>query len=564
MESLGTAVLELVADIKPLAAGLEKGKAMSEDMAKTTATGFRGGITKAAIPAAAAVAALAVGLHKSVDAAVANQVAQAKLAQAYKAAGLDINAYKDEIDKTEQASAGLGFKSEDVKAALAQLVVATHDSKSAINLLGVAQDVARFKGIGLTDASKLLTTTMAGSARAAHLLGINIAPVTTATDALKSKTQYASLAAYEHAKATAYLADKQATAREMVRLLNEKLGGQAQAFANTAAGAKEKMGAELQLLEINIGNALIPILTKVSTVLAGFSQFLTEHAAIVKIVILVLGTLASGILLYTGYVKLAAAAQTLWNGVMDANPIGLLVVAIAALIVAFVELWKHSQKFRDIVTGVWNDVKDSFLSVPRAFESMWKSIQTKFTDGITFVKSHWKDFAVALATILTGPIGGLVTWLATHWTTIKNDATTAWKAIKTAATSIFGDIGKAIENVLKAPVNMIIGALDALDFGVHYGGLKILGHTIIPSVNFDWHPFHIPMLAEGGIVTSPTLAMIGEAGPEAVVPLSHGAGGLGGVTVNVTGWVGNDQDLATKFGRTLEQLNRRGTKFALA
>lgn len=39
--------------------------------------------------------------------------------------------------------------------------------------------------------------------------------------------------------------------------------------------------------------------------------------------------------------------------------------------------------------------------------------------------------------------------------------------------------------------------------------------------------------AQGGIVTRPTLAMIGEAGPEAVVPLSRG--GLGGITINVNG-----------------------------
>ena len=43
----------------------------------------------------------------------------------------------------------------------------------------------------------------------------------------------------------------------------------------------------------------------------------------------------------------------------------------------------------------------------------------------------------------------------------------------------------------------------------------------------------IPMLAEGGIVTGPTLAMIGEAGPEAVIPLSK-AGTMGGNTINVT------------------------------
>jgi hypothetical protein len=68
----------------------------------------------------------------------------------------------------------------------------------------------------------------------------------------------------------------------------------------------------------------------------------------------------------------------------------------------------------------------------------------------------------------------------------------------------------------------------------------------------------IPMLAEGGIVNSATLAMIGESGPEAVIPLSK-LGGMGGgsnITVNVTSanpddvvaalqrWVRNNGSLA--------------------
>ena len=65
---------------------------------------------------------------------------------------------------------------------------------------------------------------------------------------------------------------------------------------------------------------------------------------------------------------------------------------------------------------------------------------------------------------------------------------------------------------------------------------------------------NIPELAEGGIVKRPTLAMIGEAGPEAVVPLRGGGGGLGGgVTVNVMMPAGgtvflDDESTAQRFG----------------
>ena len=64
---------------------------------------------------------------------------------------------------------------------------------------------------------------------------------------------------------------------------------------------------------------------------------------------------------------------------------------------------------------------------------------------------------------------------------------------------------------------------------------------------------NIPALAEGGIVKRPTLAMIGEAGPEAVVPLKGGGGLGGGVTVNVMMPAGgtvflDDESTAQRFG----------------
>ena len=66
------------------------------------------------------------------------------------------------------------------------------------------------------------------------------------------------------------------------------------------------------------------------------------------------------------------------------------------------------------------------------------------------------------------------------------------------------------------------------------------------------------MLAEGGIVNSPTLAMIGEAGPEAVVPLSKGGMGNGmNVTINVAGSVIAQKDLAAQMRNELAQLLRR-------
>lgn len=92
----------------------------------------------------------------------------------------------------------------------------------------------------------------------------------------------------------------------------------------------------------------------------------------------------------------------------------------------------------------------------------------------------------------------------------------------TTLANAFLDAVKSVwNNTIAGPLNTgIRAAVDALDFA--------LG----PFINFGDVPDVIPQLAEGGIVTKPTLAIIGEAGPEAVVPLNK-AGGMGTTTINI-------------------------------
>jgi phage-related minor tail protein len=66
----------------------------------------------------------------------------------------------------------------------------------------------------------------------------------------------------------------------------------------------------------------------------------------------------------------------------------------------------------------------------------------------------------------------------------------------------------------------------------------------------------IPGLADGGIVTRPTLALIGEAGPEAVIPLNRGGMGAGGITVNVTGGLSTSAEIGQAVVNAIRAYNR--------
>jgi phage-related protein len=72
----------------------------------------------------------------------------------------------------------------------------------------------------------------------------------------------------------------------------------------------------------------------------------------------------------------------------------------------------------------------------------------------------------------------------------------------------------------------------------------------------------IPRLADGGIVSSPTLALIGEAGPEAVVPLDRMGTG-GGVTINVTGGLATSAEIGQAVVNALRAYSRSAGPLAL-
>jgi SLT domain-containing protein len=73
------------------------------------------------------------------------------------------------------------------------------------------------------------------------------------------------------------------------------------------------------------------------------------------------------------------------------------------------------------------------------------------------------------------------------------------------------------------------------------------------------HPVRAKKLAEGGIVTRPTFALIGEAGPEAVIPLGSSGGGVGGgsVTFNFPNYVGSKSELVDLIRGELIRVGRR-------
>jgi len=340
------------------------------------------------------------------------------------------------------------------------MIVATHDGKKALDLLSTAEDIARFKHIDLTQASKMLTMAMTGSQRATKQLGLSVQAVTTQQDAAYAahKKQIEALQAqekaagkltdsqkeqyqaqkdqidldYKAAKANAVLQDHMVTGQKVIELTTQKLHGQAQAYSETAAGAHERFTASMDELQVQLGKMLLPAITRVTDAMAGLAEFFTKHTALAKILIAGIAGITAVVVPLIAAVKAWSVAQAALDVVLTANPIGAIIIGLVALGAALVVAWKKSETFRDIVKGTWDAVKTAGSTL---VQFVTVTIPAAFQTALNWVRQHWPE----IATLLAGPFAPLVA-LATDGFGIRSRFEAALTGMKNFAASIIGNI----------------------------------------------------------------------------------------------------------------------------
>jgi phage-related protein len=286
--------------------------------------------------------------------------------------------------------------------------------------------------------------------------------------------------------------------------------------------------------------------------------------------------------------KAAVIASTIANLGLDAAmlpqivTIGAIVIAIGALIAIAILVVKHWDDLTAAVSGAFDKVKQAAVTV------------------IDWIKTNWP----LLLAIITGPFGLAVLEIQKHWDAITGAARTAVNTIKGAFSSVAGavggalsgaagaaggilgsiggkilgglssvagwgkKIGEALRGGMMGAMQGIGGVLEAIFKGAInavlsvWNDLKIPGVKLpgplpdLPSINLP----NIPLLkmAKGGLVTGPTRALLGEAGPELVVPLSGG-----GIPISVRVFIG-DTELRGLVRSEVVESNTRVARSLLA
>lgn len=191
----------------------------------------------------------------------------------------------------------------------------------------------------------------------------------------------------------------------------------------------------------------------------------------------------------------------------------------------FIELMKlRFTTFRDTVVNTWNNM-------------------------IISMRLVWLGFTNAIKAIIDGAFKFISGVFTAFWNTLSSITSAGWNLIHTAWTTALDGIFTVangvldrIRNIFKQAINWIINQINAL-IGRVNGVAKSLTFGKFDGLGT------IPTLAEGGIVTGPTLAMIGEGGEsEAVIPLSQlGNFGGGGTVININDSLVADEESAVEL-----------------
>lgn len=144
--------------------------------------------------------------------------------------------------------------------------------------------------------------------------------------------------------------------------------------------------------------------------------------------------------------EVVAAAKTwLLNTALLANPIGLIVAAIAGLVAAFAVLWKKADKFRNFWKGLWDKIKNvaqvAWTAIKGFFTAAWDKIQELWGGLTPFFSNIWNGIKTVFSTVAAWintnvfqPIIAffqpVIDFYKTAWEIIKQLAAGAWEAIK--------------------------------------------------------------------------------------------------------------------------------------
>lgn len=316
--------------------------------------------------------------------------------------------------------------------------------------------------------------------------------------------------------------------------------GQAWQENNEALVENNQANADLQTALAKLAEVVMPVVTAVTQGLANIISWISNLSPEVLNIIGLVATVIATIAGVAGIIQGITAAQAALNVVMSANPIGIIITLIAALVAAFIYLWNNCEEFRNFWIGLWDGIKSAFsavwdaivnfftVTIPDAWnsvvdffwqgyytwQSIWQSIGDFFSgiwDGIVSFFTEtipnawnslvdfcwqgyyawqevWQNVGDFFSGIWDGIVGFFTETIPNAWNglmDIFNKIGSWWSGIWNGVRDTFSNVFNSLVNIAKQPINAIIGLINGIIDGLNWmiGGLNQLSFDIP-----DWVP----------------------------------------------------------------------------
>lgn len=415
------------------------------------------------------------------------------------------------------------------------------DTAEAIGLMANA-------GIKGSQAGTSLRTIMTNLSGDVKICGQNIGEVTIATTNADGsmrdlsailadcRTAFSGLSESEKAAAAESLVGKNAMSG-FLALMNagegdiaklsgaiDNCNGAAQSMADTMndnlEGQLTILKSQLQELAISFGEILLPAVKSIVSFLQGFINVLNSMpdgmkqtivtialvaAALGPVLIIIgkvisaVGTIMTIVPKVAGVIKTVQRAFAALNATMLANPIVLIIAAIAALVAAFIYLWNTNEEFRQFWIDLWEDIKEIAIAVWEALkaffsaawevikataETIWNAIAGFFTGLWEGIKNTFTTVVNAISTFLTTMWNAIKSVAETVWNAISTFFTTIWTAIKTVVTTVVTAISTFLTtawNTIKTTITTVLNAIKSV-FETIWNAIKTAITTVVNGI----------------------------------------------------------------------------------
>ena len=287
--------------------------------------------------------------------------------------------------------------------------------------------------------------------------------------------------------------------------------------------------SQLQELAISFGDLLMPAVWSIVSGLQGMVDVLNAMPDGVKRVIMIVALLAAAlgpVLIIIGKTLSAIGTIMTWapklagaisavkgafaalSATMMANPIAIVIAAIAALVAAFIYLWNTNEEFQQFWIRLWNEIKEVAVQVWTAVSqflvfawngirntavAVWNGIRDFFSGLWTGIKTLFTTVVTAISTFLVGAWNGIRATVMAVWNAISAFLGSVWNGIKSVITNVVNGIRTFLQsawNGIRTVITTVMNAIRTVISTV-WNGIRTIISTVLNgirgTVNSVWN-----------------------------------------------------------------------------